>query len=352
MRKDGRRKTVDRSEERGARSRRQEAGSEKREIANRKSQIADRRTEFGNRNAGERKRTTSDERFHAAKTEDRRPKTENQRFSDSDSKPVDSRLIFGVLPVLEALRANARRIEKIMIADGARERRVSEIVELAREKGVVRQKLPREALSNLAGAGNNHQGVVAFAAAADYIDSDDLFDEVTNAENPLALILDGVEDPRNLGAIVRVAECAGVNGAFIPEHRAVGLTETVVKTSAGATEYLKIAKVKNINRLIEQLKKKNVWIVGASGDASIDYTEWDWNQPCALVMGSEGKGLHRLVAENCDVLVKIPMYGKIESLNVSVATGVILFEAVRQRNSNADSESSDSATEVETETEN
>jgi 23S rRNA (guanosine2251-2'-O)-methyltransferase len=134
-----------------------------------------------------------------------------------------------------------------------------------------------------------------------------------------------------LGAILRVAECAGADGTFIPEHRAAGLTETVVKTSAGATEYTPVAKVKNLNRLIEELKKHNIWVVGTSGEAGTDYTDWDWNQPSALVLGSEGKGLHRLVAENCDALVKIPMQGKIESLNVSVAAGVILFEAVRQR---------------------
>jgi 23S rRNA (guanosine2251-2'-O)-methyltransferase len=146
------------------------------------------------------------------------------------------------------------------------------------------------------------------------------------------VVLDGVEDPRNLGAILRSAECAGVDGVFLPERRAVGLTETVAKSSAGATEYVRIAKVGNINRLIEELKSRDIWVVGTSGDAKTSYTDWDWTRPSALVLGGEGSGLHRLVAENCDVLVKIPMYGKIESLNVSVAAGVILFEALRQRN--------------------
>jgi len=140
-----------------------------------------------------------------------------------------------------------------------------------------------------------------------------------------------VEDPRNLGAILRTAECAGVSGVLIPERRAVGLTETVAKSAAGATEHVKVAKVGNLNKLILELKKKNVWVVGTDMDAEIDYTDWDWTRPSALVLGGEGKGLHRLVAENCDVLVKIPMYGKIDSLNVSVAAGVILFEAQRQR---------------------
>ena len=254
------------------------------------------------------------------KTEDRRPKAENAR-----------NLIFGMLPVLEALRANSRRIEKILIAEGAREHRIAEIIDLARQNHVPFQKLARESLAKLIEPGANHQGVVAFTASADYTDADELLEEIAAKENPLVLILDGVEDPRNLGAILRVAECAGVGGTFIPEHRAASLTETVVKTSAGATEYTKIAKVKNLNRLIEELKRNNIWVIGTSGEAETDYTDWDWNQPCALVLGSEGKGLHRLVAENCDALVKIPMQGKIESLNVSVAAGVILFEANRQR---------------------
>jgi 23S rRNA (guanosine2251-2'-O)-methyltransferase len=183
--------------------------------------------------------------------------------------------------------------------------------------------------------GANHQGVIAFVAAANYTDADKLLEEISAkikaGEKPLLVILDGVEDPRNLGAILRTCECAGVEGVFIPERRAVGLNETVAKSSAGATEYVKVAKVTNLNRLIEDLKERNVWVVGTSLETEKSYSSWDWTQPTALVMGSEGKGLHRLVAENCDILFKIPMRGKIESLNVSVATGVILFEALRQR---------------------
>jgi 23S rRNA (guanosine2251-2'-O)-methyltransferase len=173
--------------------------------------------------------------------------------------------------------------------------------------------------------------VIAFTSSAAYADPDELLAKVSGPE--LLLVLDGVEDPRNLGAILRAAECAGVEGVFIPERRAVGLTETVAKSAAGATEHIKVAKVANLNRLIEELKKKNIWVVGTSVDSETNYTDWDWKRPTALVLGGEGKGLHRLVAENCDVLVKIPMYGKIQSLNVSVAAGVILFEARRQRQS-------------------
>jgi 23S rRNA (guanosine2251-2'-O)-methyltransferase len=171
--------------------------------------------------------------------------------------------------------------------------------------------------------------VIAYAASADYVSPDKILDNA--GEVPLLVLLDGVEDPRNLGAILRTAECAGVDGVFIPERRAVGLTETVAKSAAGATEYIKVAKVQNLNRLIDELKRRNIWVVGTSGDALKDYTAWDWRQPSALVLGGEGSGLHRLVAENCDILVRIPMRGQIGSLNVSVAAGVILFEAQRQR---------------------
>jgi 23S rRNA (guanosine2251-2'-O)-methyltransferase len=204
-----------------------------------------------------------------------------------------------------------------------------EIIELARAAGVMFERQPRERLSRLVSEDANHQGVVAIAAAADYTDADEILDSV--GETSLFVLLDSVEDPRNLGAILRTAECAGVEGVFVPERRAVGLTETVAKSAAGATEYVKVAKVQNLNRLIEELKKRDVWVVGTSGEASMDYTEWDWTRPSALVLGAEGHGLHRLVAENCDALVKIPMYGKIDSLSVSVAAGVVLFEARRQR---------------------
>jgi 23S rRNA (guanosine2251-2'-O)-methyltransferase len=237
--------------------------------------------------------------------------------------------LYGVLPVLEALRAGGRRIEKIIVADGARQHRLNDIFELAREHRVIVETVPKERLERLVEPGVNHQGVIAIAAAADYVDVDEIIDSANDP--PLFVILDGVEDPRNLGAILRTVECAGADGVFIPERRAVGLTETVAKSSAGAIEHVKVAKVTNLNRFIEDLKDRNVWVVGTSGDATMSYTEWDWTTPSALVLGAEGSGLHRLVAENCDALVKIPMYGKIDSLNVSVAAGVILFEARRQR---------------------
>jgi 23S rRNA (guanosine2251-2'-O)-methyltransferase len=262
----------------------------------------------------------------------------NQQSALSNQHSQNSNLIFGVLPVLELLRANPKRVEKILVADGAREKRLSEIFDLAKQNRIIIQRTARENLSKYATENANHQGVIAFAASAEYTDADELLSGIFSKENPLVLILDGVEDPRNLGAILRVAECAAVDGAFIPERRAVGLTETVAKSSAGATEYVKIAKVANLNRFIEELKENNIWVVGTSAEAETEYTDWDWTQKSALVLGGEGKGLHRLVAENCDALVRIPMQGKIESLNVSVACGVILFEANRQRQKAKDKE--------------
>jgi 23S rRNA (guanosine2251-2'-O)-methyltransferase len=265
------------------------------------------------------------------KAEDRRPKTKDQH-PNSPRIIHSSPLIYGVLPVLEALRAENRRIEKIFVADGAKERRLFEILDLAQRKGV---QFPRENFSHYVENGANHQGIIAFVASANYVNAEKLLEEIYAKENALLVILDGVEDPQNLGAILRGVECAGADGVFIPERRAVGLTETVAKSSAGATEYVKVAKVANINRLIDELKEHNIWVVGASGEAETAYTNWDWTQSSALVLGGEGKGLHRLTAEKCDALVKIPMRGKIESLNVSVAAGVILFEAVRQRIQNS-----------------
>lgn len=243
--------------------------------------------------------------------------------------PTNSSLIYGVLPVLEALRAYSRRIDKVLIADGSKEHRLSEIIDICRSRSIAWNRVPRESFGKNLDPSANHQGVIAFTAAADYVTTDDIFDKATVP--PLFVVLDGVEDPRNLGAILRAAECAGVDGVVIPERRAVGLNDTVAKSSAGAIEYVKVAKTTNLNRLIENLKERDIWVVGTSSDADMNYSDWDWTKASALVLGGEGGGLHRLVAENCDVLVKIPMYGKIDSLNVSVAAGVILFEARRQR---------------------
>jgi len=267
------------------------------------------------------------------KTEERRKTGIAEKKTETQPAKKNSPVIFGVLPVLEALRAGNRRVEKILVAEGAHEKRLHEILDLAKTNNVRFEKVPRVNLTKLIEDGANHQGVVALVSSADYVIADKLFEQIISKQSSLTVLLDGVEDPRNLGAILRTIECAGADGVFIPERRAVGLTETAAKSSAGATEYVKVAKVANINRLIDELKENNVWVIGTSAEAETSYTDWDWTRASALVLGGEGRGLHRLTAEKCDVLVKIPMLGRIESLNVSVACGVILFEAVRQRKS-------------------
>ncbi len=237
--------------------------------------------------------------------------------------------LFGLTPVIERLKARPRTISKIYILESARLHRLDELRELARTSEIPVEWRSRAKLDQMAGDGMNHQGVIATVAPAEFASAEDLINKIS--PTTLFLVLDGIEDPRNFGAILRTAECAGVAGVFIPERRAVGLTETVAKASAGAIEHVPVARVTNINRLLEELKKNGVWIVGAAGEAGMAHSDWDWSRPTALVLGNEERGIHRLTAENCDVLVQIPMYGKIDSLNVSVAAGVILFEAQRQR---------------------
>lgn len=272
----------------------------------------------------------------AEQTDQRRAGSARDAAEDSNSRPQESHdKIYGLIPVLEVLRAGRRTLESVTLAQGARHDRLSELLQLAKQKRVPIHRVPRISLDR-ANQAINHQGVVARVAAARYRDGDDLLDElaakVSRNEPTLALGLDGVEDPRNFGAILRTAECAGVAGVFIPERRAVGLTETVAKAAAGAVEYVPVARVTNLVRLIDQLKERNIWVVGAAAEASANYTEWDWKLPTAIFLGSEGSGLHRLVRERCDTLVRIPVLGRIESLNVSVVAGILLYEALRQRN--------------------
>jgi 23S rRNA (guanosine2251-2'-O)-methyltransferase len=273
-----------------------------------------------------------------------RPAAERSRRGEH-SQPANEQIaasladrVYGLVPVIEALRAGQRQIERITVAEGAKHERLKELIELARQKGVPINRVPRLNLDRAMGA-LKHQGVVARTSAAHYRDADELLEELVvkrdQGQAPLALGLDGIEDPHNLGAILRTAECSGVDGVFVPERRAVGLTDTVAKAAAGALEYVPVARVTNLVRLIEQLKERNIWVVGAAGEATMPYTEWDWKLPTSVFLGSEGSGLHRLVREHCDALVRIPVAGNLESLNVSVAAGVLLFEALRQRNQKA-----------------
>jgi 23S rRNA (guanosine2251-2'-O)-methyltransferase len=236
--------------------------------------------------------------------------------------------IYGVLPVLEALRAGNRHIERIIISDSARHERLREVIEAARSASIPVRREPRAALDRLSNNAN-HQGVMAVVAAAKYADADTILDSIS--PDTLLILLDGVEDTHNLGAIIRTAECAGATAVIVPERRAAHLTEVVAKASAGAIEHMKVARVTNLASFIEQLKRRNVWVVGLDAKGQMNYDRYDYRGATALVFGSEGAGLHRLVRERCDTIISIPMRGKITSLNVSVTVGVVLFEAVRQR---------------------
>ena len=238
-------------------------------------------------------------------------------------------IIFGIHAVEEALAARGRGFEYVAVAASRGDARLQKISQLCRAAGVPVRTMPRDQLTRLANTGS-HQGVVAVTAEKQYGDFEELLKN-KRGTHAFVVVLDGVEDPHNLGAIIRTAEGAGVDGIIIPERRAVGVTSTVVKASAGASEYVPVAKVTNISRAIEEIKSNNIWTVGLDERGSQTYDQIDYNMDCALVLGAEGHGLHQHVREKCDYLVSIPMSGKIASLNVSVAAGVVMYEVARQR---------------------
>lgn len=242
----------------------------------------------------------------------------------------DSNYIEGRNPVLEALKSG-REIEKIIIAKGTKEGSINKIVGMARSKNIIIQNIDRSKLDSMADT-NSHQGVIAIAASYTYKTIEDiLLLAEEKREDPFIIILDEIEDPHNLGAIIRSAECAGAHGVIIPKRRSTGLTSVVAKTSAGAIEYLPVAKVTNISDTIEKLKKLNIWVYGADVAGEHYYYEKDLRGPIALVIGNEGKGMSRIVKEKCDFLVKIPVKGEVSSLNASVAASIIAYDVVRQR---------------------
>jgi 23S rRNA (guanosine2251-2'-O)-methyltransferase len=238
--------------------------------------------------------------------------------------------IEGRIPVLEALRAG-REINKLLVAKGSREGTIREVFAVARDAGVIIQEVDRKRLDTLA-EGRNHQGVIALVAAHDYVEVDEILSRAKAAgEDPFLLVLDGIEDPQNLGSLLRTADAAGAHGIVIPERRAAGLTETVAKVSAGAIEYVPVARVTNIARTIDELKEQGLWVVGTHPDAPELYHQARLTGPLAVVVGSEGKGIGRLVAEKCDFMVRLPMRGRVTSLNAGVAGAILIYEIRRQR---------------------
>lgn len=230
----------------------------------------------------------------------------------------------------EALRSG-RTIDKVFVAAGETDRALQRLAAQAKEAGAVVVPVDRRKLDAMSTT-RAHQGVIALAAAREYASVDDILQEAADrGEAPLLVICDELSDPHNLGAIIRSAECAGAHGVIIPKRRSVGLTATVAKASAGAVEYMKVARVTNINTVIAELKEKGVWIFGTAAEGSIPMYKADLTVPAAIVIGSEGEGMSRLVQKNCDVTVHIPMKGRITSLNASAAASILLYEAVRQR---------------------
>jgi 23S rRNA (guanosine2251-2'-O)-methyltransferase len=239
-------------------------------------------------------------------------------------------LIIGRQPVLEALRSDAP-LDKVYLLFGTRGVAIQQIRQMAKRAGVAFNEIDRQRFLKLC-PDANAQGVIAITAGKPYVEIDDLLQTAASkGEKPFLLILDEIEDPHNLGALIRTAECAGVHGAILPRHHSASLNETVAKTSAGASLHLPVSRVTNIAATIDELKAQGVWIIGTDVAASRSYVELDYTGPIAIVVGNEGKGIRRLVKEKCDFLVNIPMYGNIGSLNASVAGGLILFEAARGR---------------------
>jgi 23S rRNA (guanosine2251-2'-O)-methyltransferase len=237
-------------------------------------------------------------------------------------------LICGINPVVEALHAGSRHFDRLLVVKGLRNRRVSEAIAQAGRLGIPLRFEARETLDRMAG-GLPHQGLIAVVSAKPVVTMDAVLDE---ARTPaLVLLLDGVEDPRNLGAILRTADAAGVDGVLLPERHSAGLSETVSRASAGGIEHVKVARIGNVAQAIDALKQRGVWVVGLDASGTERWDAVDYRRPIALVLGGEGRGIRRLVREHCDHLVSLPLFGHVGSLNVSVAAGIALYEVIRQR---------------------
>ena len=259
----------------------------------------------------------------------RQGRAERSVRPDTNVEEVEGQLE-GRNALQEALRAG-RTIDKVFIADGDTDKGLQRLAAQAKEAGAVVVPVDRRKLDMMSFT-HAHQGVITLAAAHEYATIDDILEEAaTRGQEPLIVICDELTDPHNLGAIMRSAECAGAHGVVIPKRRSVGLTATVAKASAGAVEYMKVARVTNINNAINELKEKGVWVFGTAAEGSIPMYKADLTGPAAIVIGNEGDGMSPLVRKNCDVMVSIPMQGRISSLNASAAAAILLYEAVRQR---------------------
>ena len=267
------------------------------------------------------RRSESDRRF-----EERRNDFDRRQSEDESNEYED--IVAGRNAVLELLKSD-KDINKIYVSRGERHGSINEIIARAKEKRVVLVEVETSKIDNMA---ENHQGVVAVVPPFNYSEVEDILDLAKERnEDPFILILDGIEDPHNLGSIIRTAETAGVHGIIIPKRRNVAVNSTVSKVSTGATAYVKVARVTNINETIKKLKDSGLWVIGTDGAATTEYYNQDLKGPLAIIIGSEGFRISKLVKENADILIKIPMKGQITSLNASVSAGIVIYEAVKQR---------------------
>lgn len=272
--------------------------------------------------------------FSNKKVNFRNNENRNKNKGDNTSRMKDEvkydDQIEGRNSVLELLETN-RDINKIYVSRGEKHGSINKILAIAKEKRIVTVEVDKSKLDAMSQT-ENHQGVIAIVPPFEYCEVDDILENAKQKnEQEFILILDGIEDPHNLGSIIRTAETAGVHGIIIPKRRAASVNSTVNKVSAGAVEHMKIARVNNINETIKYLKENGIWICGTDMDTNTEYYKQDFTGPIAIVIGSEGFGMSRLVKENCDFLVKIPMKGKITSLNASVSAGIVIYEALKQR---------------------
>lgn len=294
-----------------------------RDKQNRRARIAREKANFPDRRKSERRK--DDRRQEERRNADRRVADRKQEIVDENSYED---IVAGRNAVLELLKSG-KDINKLFVERGEKHGSINEIIAKAKDARVVTVEVDKTKLDQMT---ENHQGVVAIVPPFNYCEVEEILQEAQNRmEDPFILILDGIEDPHNLGSIIRTAETAGVHGIIIPKRRTAQVNSTVVKVSTGATNYVKIARVNNLNETIKKLKDSGLWVIGTDGEAKTLYYNQDLKGPLAIIIGSEGFGMSKLVKENADILIKIPMKGKITSLNASVSAGIVIYEAVKQR---------------------
>lgn len=298
--------------------------------ADKRGSFGDKRTSKTDKFDGSRKGPRQEKKTGGTAPEKRMPREPKLDAEVQEEQLGDNDKLEGRNSILEALRAN-RTINKLFVIKGEREGSIRQIVAMAREKGIIVTEVEKSALDSMSSS-RSHQGVIAFVAVKEYVEVDDILQLAQEkGQPPFIIILDEIADPHNFGAILRTANAVGAHGVIIPKRRAIGLTSAVSKAAAGAVEYVPVSRVTNIAQTIEYLKKNNIWVVGTDATGEKAFYESDLKGPLALVVGSEGEGMGKLIREKCDFVVNIPMQGEISSLNASVAAAIVMYEILKQR---------------------